>query len=146
MADLEYPIRMKIKFSEVHSMSEKRENIQSNDSLPVIAHKIHKFFQDIENGEIGTTFTLEHTTLTVEATQSFEMNTIMNVQNVSTNLSGPTQKIICATPAMCNENAYIRAVNVGNGSSIAVYFDCNGSITSGNYVCSLDVVYLQFKK
>lgn len=137
----EHEIHMRVQFSESHPESETRQNIASNDTLPTIAHKIHRMFDDIESGHISggvKESDIVDTSIDITTNAAVSYNTVGNIATKS--ISGLTgHRVISVRVSQCDDEVYIKSIDVAssNPTSISVTFEANGSLAADSNFCTI---------
>lgn len=140
MADHE--IKMKVRFSESHPASESRQNISSEDTLPTIAHKLHKWYSDIPFKDSDL---LSDTSIDVRATSAIPFNsTEVNLTASISGLAG--RRVISARVYKCHVDAYVKSISLNQvvgPTSVTVQIETNGPIAAGTVVLGVNIVTMK---
>lgn len=140
MADHE--IQMKVRFSESHPASETRQNIASDDTLPTIAHKLHKWYNDIPFKDSDL---LSDTNIEINASSAIPFNSVdVNLTKAISGLAG--RRIISTRVYKCNIDAYVKHIafdKIIGPTSVTVQIETNGPIAANTVVLGLNIVTMK---
>lgn len=137
----EHHIKLKVQFSESHPASETRQNISNNDTLPIIAHKLHRWYEDLLfSNKVHECFINQK--VNIKARSAIPFNSVD--VDISSQLSGfENTRIISAIVSYCHTDVYVKHIvfnaNI-DPSVVMIRVETNGPIAANTNIVELNIV------
>lgn len=140
----EHRIKLKVQFSESHPASETRQNISNNDTLPIIAHKLHRWYDDLlfanNVHELFVDIPVD-----IKATSAIPFNSVdIDIRN---SLSGfENTRIVSTRVSVCHTDVYVKSISFDittDPTSILIRVETNGPIAANTVVATINITVVR---
>lgn len=144
----EHDIKMKVKFSESHPASESLNNIESEETLPTILHKIHGWYNKFSKDVFATQFINMSKTVSINAPRNISANEVGVSILLESNIGIYYRNIRNMEVDLCDPYVDIKSLNLAaSGTNDSVIFitaiiNVNKSFNSGDKLFSIRLSYL----